>query len=487
MRSSKSGRLSRRTVLRGAGVALALPWLESLAPRPARGQAAVSPRTFVAMSFPCGTADFWRPAQPGAGAAWALSPILEPLAPVKSHVNVLANVGNWGPFGGHIEPSNANLGAALLTCTRARSNADTLLSVGTSVDQVIAQGLVGRTKLDSLQVGLSTINSYTDGLPGACSRSISWRSPTEPLFKLIDPQTVFDKLVGAVTPGPGGALAKARRAKNQSILDYVLGHATSVRSQASPSDRVRFDGFMDSVRSLEDKIRVDPASPAACVAPPRPTGTIEIGNVPPGYNRDAHANVMIDLIVMALQCDATRVVSFMMDDIRSDFQYSFLTSRTFTATGSTPTTRPVAGGSLYGLNASGALNNDYATCNFWFVEKLSRLAQKLAATPTASGTMLDDATLWLGSEMHGPNHDGLDLPIVTVGKGGGRLKTNQFIDFAQTTRKTERLSNLFLTFIRNVFELPVQTFGGTFGPSPPLMAPPNAYGAGTTPIPEILA
>jgi hypothetical protein len=190
--------------------------------------------------------------------------------------------------------------------------------------------------------------------------------------------------------------------------------------------------------------------------------------------------------VLALQCDATRVVSFMMDDVRSDFQYNFLTSRTFTATGSTLGTRPV-GGSLYGLNATGPLGNDYATCNFWFVDKLSRLAQKLAATPSASGTMLDDATIWLGSEMHGPNHDGLDLPIVTVGKGGGRLKTNQFVDFAQTARKTERLSNLYLTFLRNVFDLSVQTFGGGPTPSQPTAAPANAYGAGTTPIPEILA
>ncbi len=485
MSSSRS--FSRRTVLRGAGVALALPWLESLAPRPARGQTASSPRTFVAMTFPCGTADFWKPAQPGSGTAWALSPILEPLAPVKSHVNVLGNVGNWGPFNGHIEPSNSNLGGALLTCTRAVFNqADGSLVGGTSVDQVLAQALVGKTKLDSLQVGLSTINSYTDGLPAACSRSISWRSPTEPLFKEIDPQIVFDKIVGAVSPLPSGGLAKARRVKNQSILDYVLGHATTVRGQASPSDRVRLDGFLDSVRTLEKKIQDNPVRPAACVAPPRPTERIAIGNVPAGYNRDAHANVMIDLIVMALQCDATRVVSFMMDDVRSEFSYSFLTARTFTATGSTLTTRPVSGG-IYALNASGAQSSDYATCNFWFVEKLSRLAQKLAATPTASGTMLDDATIWLGSEMHGPNHDGLDLPIVTVGKGGGRLKTNQFIDFAKMPRKTERLSNLFLTFLRNVFDLPVQTFGGGQAATGPTdMAPQNAYGPGTTPIPEIL-
>jgi hypothetical protein len=480
-------RFHRRALLRGASVALALPWLESLAPRAARGQAAAPTRSFIAMSFPCGTADFWRPAVAGSGDAWTLSPILAPLLPVKSHVNVLANVGNYGPFGGHIEPSNANLGAALLTCARAIvTTLPSTLTVGTSVDQVLAQQLLGRTKIDSLQVGLSTLVSSFDGLPGACSQTISWRSPTEPTYKVIDPATVFDQIVGATKPNPAGPLAAARRAKNKSVLDYVLGHATSVRAQVSRGDAQRIDGFLSSVRSLEKKIEEPATSPPACVAPPRPLGKIAVGDVPVDYDRNAHADVMIDLVVLALQCDATRVVSFMMDDVRSDFQYKFVQARTFTATGSTPAGRNVSGG-IYGLNASGPLSNDYASANFWFVEKLSRLAQKLAATPTAAGTMLDDATIWFGSEMHGPNHDGLDLPIVVVGKGGGRLKTNQFVDFAQTTRKTERLSNLYLTFLRKVFDLNVATFGtapanGGAGST----APPNTFGAGTTVIPEIL-
>ncbi|HVZ72473.1 MAG TPA: DUF1552 domain-containing protein [Polyangia bacterium] len=479
-------RLHRRTVLRGAGVALALPWLESLAPRLARGQTVTPPRTFVAMSFPSGAADFWKPAAPGSGDAWTLSPILTPLAPVKSHVNVLANVGNYGPFGGHIEPSNSNLGGALLTCTKPKAIDAYNVTTGISVDQVIAQSVTGRTKIDSLQVGLCTIDQYTDGLPGACSRSISWSAPDNPLYKTIDPASVFDRIVGAVKPVGAGPLAFARASKNKSVLDFVAAHASSVQSQVSRSDAARLDSFLTSVRALEQKIATTPSSPAACVAPPRPTGTLTVGNVPADYNRDAHANIMIDLVVMALQCDATRVVSFMLDDVRSTFPYTFLMARDFTATGSTPTSRIVSGGP-YSLNAAGETNSDYATVNFWFVEKLSRLAQKLMATPTATGNMLDDATIWLGSEMHGPNHDGLDLPMVVVGKGGGTLQTNRYIDYAQTTRKTERLANLYLTFIKNVFRIPMTSFGGNVTPTQPLAAPANAYGPGTTTLPEILA
>jgi Protein of unknown function (DUF1552) len=484
-------RVSRRTILRGAGVALALPWLESLAPRRARGQTPPVTRTYVAMTFPCGAADYWKPKTPGTGDAWSLSPILAPLAPVKPWVNVLANVGNYGPFGGHIEPSNSNLTAALLTCTRAIATAQgQSVTCGTSVDQVIAQGLGAPTKLDSMQVGLSTLDSYTDGLPAACSRSISWRSPTDPTFKVIDPQAVFDQIVGpgGLSTGVGAALASLRRDQNKSVLDFVLGHAATVRARLGSSDGVRMDGFLDSVRALETKIQALPALPS-CSIIARPTEPIAIDALPPDYNRDTHANLMIDLIVMALECDVTRVVSLMMDDARSDFVYDFVPPRHFTDTTSVPdpTGPPLTG--LYGMNAAGPTYDGYATANFWFVEKLALLAQKLLAIPSAAGTMLDDTTISLASEMHGPNHDGLDLPLVVVGKGGGRLLTNQFIDFAKTPRQTERLANLYFTFIRDVFGLNVVSFGGAPPPPfpPPTGAPANAYGAGTAAIPEILA
>jgi hypothetical protein len=471
-------------------VALALPWLESLAPRRARGQAAAPARTFIAMSFPEGATGFWKPQAPGSGDEWSLSPILAPLVNVKPYVNVLANVGNYGPFGGHVEPSNSHLNAALLTCAPAKL-VGPAASVGISVDQVIAQAFAGRTRLDSLQVGLSTLDSYTDGLPGSCSRSISWRSPTDPTYKIVDPQIAFDTIVGAgtLTPAQGDAFALARRAKNKSVLDYVLGHAATVRGQVGRSDRPVLDQYLDSVRALETSIQTG-ASPA-CAVGARPSESFAVSNVPPDYNRDTHANQMIDLVVMALACDVTRVVSFMLDDARSDFVYSFLTMRHFTATGSTPSPGNPPVGGLDGLNHAGDDNDGHSTVCLWFVQKLARLAEKLQACPTATGNMLDDATIWFGSELHGGNEDGLDLPIATVGKGGGRLKTNQYIDFAATSRKTERLANLHLTFLRSVFDLPHQTFGSgaPFDSSTVpagATAPPNAYGNGTDVIREII-
>ena len=487
-----SARPSRRMVLRGAGVALALPWFESLAPRAARAQTAAPPRTFIAMSIPEGATAFWKPKTPGSGDAWSLSPILAPLANVKPYVNVLANVGNYGPFGGHIEPSNSNLNAAILTCTKAQVT-NYVPSVGTSVDQVIAQAFPGRTRLDSLQVGLSTLDSYTDGLPAPCSRSISWRSATDPTSKIVDPQIVFDKVTGAggLTPAEGNAFSLARRAKNKSVLDYVLGHATAVRGQVGRSDRPRLDQFLDSVRSLETNIQAS-ASPV-CAVGARPPESFGVGGAtPPDYNRDNHANIMIDLVVMALSCDVTRVVSFMLDDARSDFVYNFLKLRHFTADGSAPDPSGALVGGYDGVVHAGDDNDAHSTACFWFVQKLARLAEALQACPTATGNMLDDATIWLGSEMHGGNMDGLDLPIAMVGKGGGRLKTNQYVDFGATGRQTERLANLYLTILRNVFDLPNATFGrgapfDRHAVPAGATAPPNAYGDGTEIIPEIVA
>ncbi len=481
-------RIGRRTVLRGAGVALALPWLESLAPRPARGQTPAAPRSFIAMTFPEGVSQHWKPAATGTGDAWALSPILQPLAPIKPFINVLQNVGNYGPFGGHVEPSNSNLNGALLTCTRPRfdQTAPSSVTTSTSVDQVIAQAFTGRTPLASLQVGLSTLDSYTDGLPGACSRSISWDSNAQPMFKIINPQSVFDQIVmaGGATAAPLGApLGSDRRAKNTSILDHVTSHATTVRGRLGASDRAVMDQFLSSVRALETSIQSNPA----CMVGTRPAQSISDNTpYPAGFDRDAHANIMIDLVVMAIACDVTRVVSFMLDDARSDFVYDFLTYREFTATGSTLATGAVGG--LDGLAHAGDANDGWATVNFWFCEKLLRLAQGLQAVPSGAGTLLDAATIFFGSEMHGGNEDGLDLPILTVGKGGGALKTNQSIDFAQTARKTERLANLHLTFLRGVFGLPNATFG-TGAPAVDLSmtsVPANAFGNGTDVIPEIL-
>lgn len=174
--------LSRRHFLRGAGVALSLPFLSSMgASTPAKAQA-LAPRRYVSMYFPNGAAHFFRPAGTGgSGSEWQLSPILEPLAPVKDYLTVLSNVGNGATFGtDSIEPSHAQLCASAWTCVQMSGDGDA--DNGISVDQVIAQAHAGQTSLDSLQLGLATLESYGDGKPNQHSRSISWAAPNQPLY-----------------------------------------------------------------------------------------------------------------------------------------------------------------------------------------------------------------------------------------------------------------------------------------------------------------
>jgi hypothetical protein len=461
---------TRRHILKGTGVMLALPWLETFAPR--RALAAATPKRYISAYFANGTADFWKPS--GAGATWTLSPILAPFLPMKSKLTVISNIGNYSPFGGHIEPSHGHNCASAFTGVKANGPMNNNNSI--SVDQVIANQMVTAnagqmpTPLHSLQVGLSTLDSSPDGLPGQHSRSISWKSESEPLYKIVSPQAVFDRLLGsapAMPTAPGNTtpmvdpLAERRRLLKKSALDYITESSTSLQARLSTSDKLRMDKFLTSVRSLELRV-TSPTMPgggvvgAACNKQPRPTDVFGVGNVPTNYNRGAHATLMIDLTVMAIQCDITRVVSFMLDDARSDFVYNFITERSFSATGSTPGTAPVGG--YHGLQHAGNTNNGFATIGWWNADRVNELATKLDAIKEGTGTVLDNTVITMMSGMHGGNHDGLDLPIALVGSGGGVLKTNQFINGGG-----KNLADLHLTIIQKVFGSPLAKFGTAMG------------------------
>ena len=164
---------TRRQILKGSGVALALPWLETFSPRKASAAAAAAKRRYIGAYFPNGTADFWKPS--GGGATWTLSPILQPFMPNKAMVTVIQNIGNYSPFGGHIEPSHGHNAASSWTGVKANGPMNNNNSI--SVDQVIGNQLVAAnngmlpTPLHSIQIGLSTLDSSPDGLPGQHSRS----------------------------------------------------------------------------------------------------------------------------------------------------------------------------------------------------------------------------------------------------------------------------------------------------------------------------
>jgi len=458
---------TRRHILRGTGVALALPWLESLAPRTAQAQAAGVKKRYVTMYFPNGTADFWKPT--GGGATWQLSAILEPFLPNKAKMMVIQNIGNYSPFGGHIEPSHGHNAASAWTGVKAAGDNNSI-----SVDQVIANTIVANnggkspTPLQSIQLGLSTLDSSPDGIAAQNSRSMSWSSASTPLYKIVSPQAAFDRLVGTGTSAPTmmansmpDPLAERRRMLKKSALDYIINDATTLQTRLSTSDKTRLGNFLSSVRDLEVRV-ADPSMAMGtggnCTNTPRPTWTAAVGNTAPDYNRGTHATLMIDLTVMAIKCDITRVVSFMLDDARSDYVYNFITERNFQGGGGTSVAGTAPVGGYHGLQHAGNTNNGFATIGWWNAQRVNELATKLDAIKEGTGTVLDNTVIHMMSGMHGGNHDGQDLPIAIVGGGGGVLKQNQYINGGG-----KNLADLHLTIINKVFGGTLAKFGTPMG------------------------
>lgn len=481
--------LNRRNLLRGAGVALTLPWLESLAPRVAVAQAAGPALRFIPIFLPNGASENWKPQ--GAGAAWQLSGPLEPLAALKSKMMVISNLENGSSFNANgsasVEPSHGRQPGAWLTCTDPEVVADRLgveEANGVSVDQIMAQHAMfkGKTALDSLQVGLSTVYASCDGKQCSNSRSISWRTNTQPTYKMVDPLEVFNAITGGGSPMPGGgmideAAVKQRLALKKSVLDAVIENANNTKNLLSSGDKMRMDEFLTSVRAIEMRVANMSAgmggmgAPVNCGmgTPPTLTGITPDGikQTTATYNKGEHADVMNSLIVLALQCDVTRIVSYMLEDERSEFTYDHVKRRTFTATSSTETDGNCGNyhGSQHGSQ------DEFASITHWNASKVAALAGALDAVKEADGTsILDKTVILFGGCMHGSDHACDRLPTALIGGGGGKLRTDQHVEYSK-----KPMRDLHFTLINDVFGLGAADFGES-----PAGAPPGK-------LPEILA
>jgi hypothetical protein len=464
--------LTRRNLLRGAGVALTLPWMESLLPRAARAQAATYPKRFMPIFLPNGSAEFWRPAAAGSGASWQLSPILQPFEALKAKMNVLTNLENGSAFnasgGSSVEPSHGRQPGAWLTCVdpgQVREELGVEEANAISLDQVMAEHAVfkDKTALPSLQVGLSTVLSFCDD-PQPCSnsRSVSWSGPTQPMYKSVDPLEVFNKIVGVAQPTEPGGMpdieAQKRLARNQTVIDAVLENATRTRARLGASDQKRMDEFLETVYATEKRVTGVSMGMGgiACTPIAMPTMATVMPDAPrqntETYNKGTHADVMNDLIVMAFQCDVTRIVTYMLEDERSEFTYDHVTRRTFTDEGSVE-----AGGTCpeYHNGGQHGSQDDFATITWWNATKVAELCTKLDAIQEGPGvSVLDNSVIVFAGAMHGSNHQCNELPVALIGSGGGLLKTDQHVVFDDRP-----LRDLYFTLMNQVFAMGVTDFG----------------------------
>jgi hypothetical protein len=474
--------LSRRTVLRGAGLAIALPWLESLMPRGARAQISGGtgnglPKRYLPVFFPNGSPEqWWTGTMAGEGDNWTLSPILEPLLALKDKVTVISGLQNWSCFtteGEQIEPSHGRLPGAFLSSVsrdlvkeQLGSNAEDIN--GVTVDQVIAQKANLGTPIASMQLGLSTIESFCDGRPCSLSQSISWSDTLTPLYKKVDPIEVFNQIVtnAPTDPGGGGGAAPPpsaeelkRVALNQSVLDAVQESAERTNLRLGAADKAKMEEFLTSVRAVETRAtRVGQSlgSTLTCSTIQQPTMNAAYGmaNGTNGYDKGAHMDVMNDLIVMAFQCDVTRVISYMLEDERSEFEYSHVPRREFTDTTSTPGNGGGCG-NYHGSQHASDTDNGYASIIHWQASKMAELATKLSLVEESPGvSVLDNMILMFASCMHGFNHDGNKLPVALIGGGNGMLKTNQHLMFIE-----RQMRDLHFTVMNSYFGMNETDFG----------------------------
>ncbi len=418
--------LPRRTFLKSVQATLALPLLDAMIPAAtalAKTAANPVPRLgFVFIPMGCDHAR-WIPqgGAQGGEALGELSPILSPLESVKGDLTVVTNLELQNSYPGTHDTSNSGF----LSAAFAKHTESSDYHLGTTVDQVAAKQMGQETRLASLELSVDL-----NPLAGVCNNgyacvyqnNLSWSSPTTPLPSEAHPRIVFERLFGE-----GGSLAerKASLRSRASLLDSFREDIASLKRAVGPSDGVRVDQYLDSVREIERQIQRAEAASAEDLSPDidRPVG------VPAAFGD--HATMMFDLQVLALQADITRVISFQLT--------RELSNRTYPEIGVPDPHHPT---SHHGNDPVKV--EKISKINTFHVSLFAQFIEKLRATPDGEGSLLDNTIYLYGSGMGNPSlHDHVNLPILVAGGAATGLRGGQHIRYEDGTP----LANLHLTLL----------------------------------------
>jgi hypothetical protein len=410
--------LSRRTLLRGAGTMLALPLLQSMVPAMS---AVPAPRTrFGAIYFPHGaTMSRWTPRDEGRD--FTFSEILQPLAPYRSHINVITNLTHPTAYGPGGATGNHNRSSAsYLSGAKAASGAQPRL--GITMDQVAAKHLGQDTPLPSLELMIEDSSmSCGEGLSCAYRNTLSWQNELSPLPMQNNPQVLFEQLFG---DGADAAQRDARRTQALSLLDSVSEQITGLDRRLPASDRERLDRFVTDVREIERRI---------AQAGERVGGDIALPGKPNGIPEDVeqHIKLMYDLLVLAWQTDITRISTFMVAKELSNAVYPKSNVR-----------------DSFHILSHHSNNEDnkarFAVLNRYHTGLFAYFVEKLGKLPDGDGTLLDHSLVLYGSGMSdGNSHNHDPLPIVLAGGASGRLEGNRHLVQAEHTP----MSNLLVALL----------------------------------------
>lgn len=392
-------RLSRRTLLRGAGAAVALPLLDAMQ---ARAQAA-PPKRLVLVFSPNGTVyERWAPTPTPGG--FTLSHVLAPLAPFQPKLNVLGHVDLTSAFDGPGDGHQKGIGHLW---TGVDLQPGTLFTTvdwagGPSVDQRVADAIGQGTRLRSLELGVQVPRARV------YDRMV-YRAAGQPLPPVLDPRVTFDVLFGDGDP----LLAAQRRARRKSVLDAVLGEYGALASTLGAGDRRRLDAHATAVREVERRLDALGQPGPACARPAAPT--------PPSLTANGSypelSRLQLELLALALVCDVTRVASLQWSSASSAVVFDWL--------GHTVDHHELSHRADDDVDAADAL----AAIHRWYAEQLAFLLSRLDAAQEAGGSVLDHSLVLWGNELgRGNVHGHVSVPFVTAGAAGGAVRTGQSLD-----------------------------------------------------------
>lgn len=418
---------SRRQFLRASGAMLALPLFESLLPRSARA-VTKAPQRLLFYFVPNGIhMPAWTPSSEGTD--YALTPILKPLDKLKSELLVISGLSN---LPGRPDGAGDHAGgtSAFLTCTHAFKS-ETELKLGVSADQVAASKLGQGTRFASLPLGMeggASVGGCDSGYSCAYSQNISWIGPKTPLAKIAGPQLLFDLLFSDGTKGKDAQEKRTRH--RRSVLDFVMRDAQSLRGRLGRSDRDKLDEYLHSVRDVEQRLATMNGS---CDAPMPPTDDVRLGE---------QLKMMSDLMVLALRCDLSRVITYMLANGQTDRPYPFI--------GVPRSHHEISHHQNNPVNLS-----QLVTICTWEVAQLADLLQKLKSVSDGTGTLLDQTLVYFSSELADPNsHMHYQLPVVLAGRGGGAIRPGRHVIYPSEVP----MGNLFISLL-SAMGVSVPTFG----------------------------
>ncbi|MEX2260743.1 MAG: DUF1552 domain-containing protein [Bryobacteraceae bacterium] len=426
---------SRRNFLRGAGVALALPWMESL---PLRGAPAHKPPLrFATLYFSNGVEPIHWWAR-GSGASMEIGPALEPMMPFREDITFLRGLYNQEA----VKSSSPHLGRMPNLLSGATVSLDpSSIRVGTTFDQVLAQQIGSKTAVPSLVLGIEPNElRLEDGLSMIYGSCISWASPGKPATKEIYPARAFDLLVG---DGKGRQL-------DRSILDAVLQETHAIKPKISRSDGQKLDEYVESIRSIET--RIDRAAREERLEGWRPTLTKPDMPRPADelpQNVPDHMKLMLDIMVLAFQMDKTRIVTCMLNNDLSQMNFRFLEG--------------VEGALHLDLTHNGkapAAEAMYLKTNQFHVRQFAYLLKRMKEIDESGQSLLDSSMLLCCSNLFdGDAHSAEQMPMLLAGRGGG-LRPGRVLDYLDKGDDNRRACSLYLSLMDRM-GVQLERFGDT--------------------------